>query len=221
MKKWMKFLPAAVALFLSLPVCGQFTLTPRGFVNTWDKGVGYYVIDCPGRGQEELFRAVSYYLEVQLAGPHTMFHAVEPESFSVNAFVLDAVADGKGALRSVYDLEFRMTFDIRDGRVCVWAPEVKSMQYVRSVGTEAQAEIAGEPGLTIRVGHTPGNMQFVRLFVSPEYMVLGAPLYDISGYSIYNKRGKLKRKVAKESLENYFNNLTVALERYLCTDGGR
>lgn len=75
-----------------------------------------------GRDQEELFRAVSYFLEVQMAGSRTMFHAAEPDSFSVNAFVRGAVADGARAFRSLYDMEFRMMFDIRDGQVCVRAP---------------------------------------------------------------------------------------------------
>ena len=87
MKKWMKLLPAVAALFVSLPVFPQFVLTPQGFVNAADGTSDCYVIECPGAGQEELFRAVSYFLEVQMAGSRTMFHAAEPDSFSVNAFV--------------------------------------------------------------------------------------------------------------------------------------
>lgn len=82
----MKLLPAVAALFVSLPVFPQFVLTPQGFVNAADGTSDCYVIECPGAGQEELFRAVSYFLEVQMAGSRTMFHAAEPDSFSVQCF---------------------------------------------------------------------------------------------------------------------------------------
>ena len=58
--------------------------------------------------------------------------------------------------------------------------------------------------------------------MSRSYVPVGASLYDGSGGDvIFNKRGKLKRKVAKASLEDYFNGLTGALERHLCAEGGR
>ena len=221
MKKWMNLLPAVAALFVSLPVFPQFVLTPQGFVNAADGTSDCYVIECPGAGQEELFRAVSYFLEVQMAGSRTMFHAAEPDSFSVNAFVRGAVADGARAFRSLYDMEFRMMFDIRDGQVCVRAPEVKAMRRV-TFDEEAEPEAPMEPGLTVRIGHRPGKVEVARLFVSRSYVPVGASLYDGSGGDvIFNRRGKLKRKVAKASLEDYINGLTGALERHLCAEGGR
>ena len=118
-------------------------------------------------------------------------------------------------------MEFRMMFDIRDGQVCVRAPEVKAMRRV-TFDEEAEPEAPMEPGLTVRIGHRPGKVEVARLFVARSDVPVGASLYDGSGGDvIFNKRGKLKRKVAKASLEDYFNGLTGALERHLCAEGVR
>ena len=214
-RRMMYALAGLVAVVAALPASAQFVLTPQGFVNGVGGTPDRYVIECPGAGQEELFRAVDYYMESQLAGPRTMFHASAPDSFTVNAFVRGAIADGKPMFRRMYDMEFRMMFDIRDGMVCVWVPEVKYLGRLVVEEEEPDGKPDG-PGVGVVVSlRPPGKMERQMLFISREASVYGGVPYDGAGEVIFNRRGRLRKKTAKESLENYFNGLVQALGRHV------
>lgn len=210
----------ALVLFTTLlsPVSAysQFRLTSHGLVNDRNKSTEYYVVECPGMERQELFRTVSYYMESRLNSPWSAFNAVEPDSFTVNAVVPGAVVDGKSWSRNAYDLEFHTMIAIRDGLVLIWIPEIISMTCLKEEAMEGSVA-SGEAvsGISIRIGPSQENVRVARLFVSEKYIPGKAGQYRSGGKVIYNKRGKLKNKYAKQSLEDYFNSLVSSLERYI------
>lgn len=218
MKYW-KYLLVLMAVIVSMPAYSQFRLTEKGLVNSKDKKLGYYTIECPGKDAAELFRAVSYFTEARMAGPWTSFTAAEPDAFAVNAFVPGVIADGKRKVRSVYDIDFRIMFNISDGKVMVWMPEIKSMgRMMRFDATENISEETDD-GVTVKIGRKFPYSKRLMLFVSEKYVSGGSSQYRPGSSAIYNRHGKLKRRIAKESVEDYFNSFTGSLDRYINTGG--
>lgn len=210
---------AIVLLFtcvVSLPAYPQFRLTARGMVNKSDRSLEYYTLTCPEVEQEELFQMVSYYIEGRLGSPWTVFTARNPDSFTVNAIVPGVVVDGKSWSRSAYDLEFRMMLDIGNGVVRIWMPEIISMTCLKE--EEIEGSVNSDEtvsGISVRIGQSQDKVRIARLFVSEKYIPGKAGQYRSGGKVIYNKRGKLKNRYAKESLEDYFNYLVDSLEEYI------
>lgn len=209
-------LAALAALFASLPAYSQFRLTETGMVNDRNRHLEYYVINCPGKGQEELFREVSYYLESTLGNRYSIFNAIEPDSFTATAFVPGVVVNGKSWSRNAYDLEFRLMVDIRDEYVRVWAPDIKAMTRLKRESVSGMITV-GEPdsATSIVVRRPEEEMRVVMLFVSERYIPGKAGQYSFGGEVIFNRRGKLKNKYAKRSLEDYVNSLVNSLDGYI------
>lgn len=209
MRKFVTLL-AAVACWVTAEA--QFTLTPSGFVNDKSPKEGYYLIECPGQSADEIFRTVAYFMESSFAFPWTGFNAMEPESFTVTTTVPGAVVDSKRPSPSdVYDVEFRWRVDIRDGAVKVWAPEVNSLS------REASSPVSLSLGIGVGTGdiEVPPVVGRSFMFLSTHYRPGQTRQYSAGSSAIFNRRGKLKHKILKASLEDYFNSYVVALEKYL------
>lgn len=216
MKSKIKTIVAAFAMLAAaLPVHAQFRLTERGMVSDRDRKTEYCIVECPEKGREELFRKVAYYLESVLGGESAVFNALEPDSFTVNACVPGAVMDGKSWLRTAYDLEYRMMVDTRDGYVRIWAPEIITMSRWKVNSESSVSAGVDSPGISVIVGLPCENMKVAKMFVSEKYMPGKVGQYSSGGTVIFNKRGKLKNKYAKRSLEDYFNSLVDSIDHYI------
>lgn len=215
---WAKFRKMALTVIAAatvLPASAQFVLTPDGFVNSSD-GSGSYVIECPGVSGKKLYRALRYCAESYLSGPFTYFSEMEPEAFTVNAKM------PKGLLVSyksflggkVYDISFRIRFDVMDEAVSMFAPEVKSMQFgiFKETYSDVDLNVEAEFGVdskSISVEMPQQVISVERLYVSARYCPVGGNPYPntTSSSVIFNRKGAVTNGAAKKALENYFNTL--------------
>lgn len=205
-----------VAVLLCALACvwsanAQFTLTPTGFVSDNPADADFYLIECPGQGAEDIFRAVAYFMESSFPFPWTQFNAIEPESFTVFTVVPDAVVDGRRPTAGkVYDMEFRWRVDIRDGMIRLWVPEIGSLS------REKRNTVSFDVG--VGIGTESVELPVVGrsfIFVSTNYLPGQTRRYRTGSSAIFNRKGKLKREILKASLEDYFNSMTGSLEKYL------
>lgn len=200
-----------IALFVVVQLQAQFVLTDKGLTNAKHKGQDYYVIECPGRSQQAIFTLLAYFMESRYAYPWSQFNAIEPDSFAVSTFAPESVIDGKSLFRDIYDMGFQMMFDVRDGAVRVWAPVINSMSRETNVAVSVGTDV---------VQVTTPVKETTYLFVSTEYNPGNAKQYRSGSSSIYNKRGKLKKKHAKQAIETYFNTTVNSLALYLSNEPG-
>ncbi len=215
---WAKFRKMALAVIAAAtvsPASAQFVLTPDGFVNSVD-GSGSYVIECPGVSCERLYRALRYCAESYLSGPFTYFSEMEPEAFTVNAKMPKGLLVGYKSLfgGKVYDISFRIRFDVRDGAVSMFVPEVKSMQFgiFKTKYSDVDLDVEADFGFDSKSVSVEMPQQVVsveRLYVSAQYCPVGGNPYPNNAYSsvIFNRKGTVSNSAAKEALEYYFNTL--------------
>lgn len=201
-----------LALTFIMPLQAQLKLTVDGFVNEKDVKQECYIIECPGLDRCVIADAVGYFAESQLGNPWTLFNGLGCESFTVKGVAPEAIYNGKGMFRENYDMEYRIMFDFGDGFVRVWSPEILGLSCRKPKNVSISIGVGGND-VNACAEHLSEDLK--NMYISENYRPQGARGYDYSGVSIYNKRGKLKQKYAKQSLEEYFNGFVLRLEQYL------
>lgn len=209
-------LSIAACLLCSVAAQAQFVLTPQGFFNSEDQSKDYYVMECPGLSQTELFMKA----EVFLALKYEVSRDIGRESMLISGVAPQAVVNKAGSIFAAhYDLLFSMTLNFKDNRIRVMYPVVNSIK-AQSSGTRSETQVSkiknndGEViGSEEREVKVPYYNEF-HLYISPYYIAGGE--YPLSNASfIYDGKNDLRLPVAKESLEVYFNNLIISLHRYI------
>lgn len=166
-------------------IAQSFTLTPNGFVSSDDETKNYVVVDIQGT-QQELYKKVRAYLVSIYRSPKDVLSESEPDVITINGIESDAVQKkALGMAAASYDMNYTISIRFKDGRIRFDAPTFTLADY--KSGSK-----------TIRLllqGKSNGGF--------------GSEVINV----IYNKKGELKAKYAKEALEKFFNNYITDLKK--------
>lgn len=205
-----------LALMVILPIQAQFRLTDKGFVQSDDRKLEYYIIKCPEMSKCAAADVVGYFTESRLANQWTDFSWLDCDAFTVKGVAPDAIYNGSRMFRQNYTMEYRIMFDFCDGFVRVWAPEIMGLSRIEKKAN-VYVSIGTNENSSLSVGHNCSDDTIWTMYVSENYRPNGARGYEMGGISIFNRAGVIKQKYAKQSLEEYFNGFICGLEQYIST----
>lgn len=119
MKKTIIFL---LISFFSTSVFSQFKLTIDGFFTEDDKE--YLVLNYPEKSAEEMYNQTLMFIHSVYKIPDAVINEVKNEMITVSGFKKDAVGTGKvlGSYLAVWDLQYTISFQFKDDRVRINAP---------------------------------------------------------------------------------------------------
>lgn len=159
-----------------------FTLTPDGFVNTNDEGKGFVVFETTGT-QQELYNKAKTYLMKLYRSPKDVLSESAPETITINGISTDAVQKkAMGMVAVSYDMNYTIVLQFKDGKVRVDAPSFS-----------LYSDGSGKPIKMYLKGKSNGGV--------------GSEVIN----TIYNTKGQLKAKYAKDQLESFFNDYIQSL----------
>lgn len=178
-----------IALITGCAFAQEFTLTANGFVNSANAEQGFVVIETAGN-QSDIYKKVRTYLYGVYRSPKDVLSEAEPDMITVNGIASDAVQKkAMGMVATSYDMNYTISIRFKDGRIRIDAPSF----------TLLDTSTGSKPIRLVLCGKSNGG--------------LGSEIVN----TIYNKKGELKAKYAKEQLESYFNSYIKALQKGLET----
>lgn len=176
MKKFISML-FLLALTTGCVFAQNFTLTPDGFVSSEDASKSYIVIESEGT-QAELYKKVKNYLMKIYRSPKDVLSESEPDAITINGIEQDAVQrKAMGMVAVSYDMNYTIGIMFKDGRIRVDSPSFSLSSYNGDKAVKMYLSGKSNGGLGSEVVNT-----------------------------IYNTKGDLKAKYAKEQLEAFFNS---------------
>lgn len=142
MKKTFIFL--LISLF-STSVFSQFKLTIDGFLSEDDEE--YLVLNYPDKSSEEMYNQTLMFIHSVYKIPDAVINEVKNEMITVSGFQESAVGFKKvlGAYLATWDMNYTISFQFKDGRVRINAPNFQCSGY--SEGQETKLVLYAKPSL--------------------------------------------------------------------------
>lgn len=172
-----------LALSTGSALAQSFTLTANGFVDEKNTEKTFVVIEATGT-QAGLYNKAKAYLTSIYRSPKDVLSEAAPDLITVNGIETDAVQKkAMGMVAVSYDMNYTLTIRFKDGRIRVDAPTF----------TLADYDNGSKPIKMVLCGKSNGGF--------------GSEVIN----AIYNKKGELKAKYAKDALEAFFNGYVARL----------
>ena len=175
-----------LALSTGSAIAQSFTLTSNGFVDEKNTDKSFVVVEVAGT-QAELYNKTKAYLTSIYTSPKDVLSEAAPDLITVNGIQKDAVQKKAMGMAAVsYDMNYTLTIRFKDGKIRVDAPSFTLADYTTN---------ASKPIKMVLCGKSNGGF--------------GSEVIN----AIYNKKGELKAKYAKEALEAFFNGYVAKLAK--------
>ena len=136
-------------LLALLPVIAsaQLKLTIDGFISSEDDK-GFVVMNYPNKTPEDLYTETLKFIHTVYKIPDAVINEVKGEMITVSGFSENAVGTGKvlGSYLATWNMNYTISFQFREGRVRVDAPNFECTGY--SDGKETRLVLHGKNSLT-------------------------------------------------------------------------
>ena len=134
-----------LGLILSLNSFAQFKLTIDGFVSEDEKQ--FIVLSYPDKDLNDVYNQTLMFIHSVYKVPDAVINEVPGEMITVSGFKESAVGTGKvlGTYLVVWDMHYTISFQFKDGRVRINAPNFECTSY--SDGEENRLVLYGKPSL--------------------------------------------------------------------------
>lgn len=100
-----------------------FTLTESGFKNNIDVSQDFVVVEFSGITQDKLYNRALSHIHSSFVSPKDVISKIDNESITINGFVSNLFV----FVTSVYDVNYTINIQFKDGRIRISAPQLNRM----------------------------------------------------------------------------------------------